>query len=48
MNDTLQRSFTRRHWPTLVVAGAVLAGAGYILYETVQGARSAAQRTADR
>jgi hypothetical protein len=48
MNAAPQRSFARRNWPTLVVAGAVLAGGGYILKEAVQVARTAARRMNDR
>jgi hypothetical protein len=47
MNTTPNRSFVRRHWPILVLAGAVLGGIGYGVASAVERARSAARRSND-
>lgn len=48
MNAAPQRSFFRRHWPTLVVAGVVLTGVGYVVAKGIETARGAARRMGDR
>jgi hypothetical protein len=48
MNAAPQRSFLRRQWPTLVAAGVVLSGVGYVVAKGIEMARSAARRTNDR